>query len=141
MAVERNDIGEWLDDTAKAQRTIAVDGTGAVVGNTVSVSNFPASTEIANDVGNPVPVSLPAGTQRTHVITRVTTATTTNITAGKRAYTIQVLAASSLTSPTVDGVAVPTGTILILSAPSGDTLDASAIVTLTGDDVLITTIA
>jgi hypothetical protein len=102
----------WIDSTAQAARVtmVATDGTST---------------------GTP-------GVARTKSLTRVNTATTTSITAGKKSYTVIVVAAASAASPTLDGVALPAGVSLTFSVISNnDTLPSASLVTLAGDDVLI----
>lgn len=77
-----------------------------------------------------------ASVQRVTAISRVATATTTSISAGKKAYTVAVIAAASAASPTLAGVALPVGSYSF-EAPPGDTLEAESLVTVSGDDVII----
>lgn len=107
----------WVDDEARATRVTMVAANGS------------ASASSAATV------------QRAVTIARVATATTTSITAGKYSYTVAVVAAASAASPTLGGVAIPVGTSLTFSAPPRDTLPAASVVTVTGDDVIISTIA
>ncbi len=111
MTVHREN-SQFLDDTAQATRVIGVDATGT-------------------------PVAGAAAAQRVTGISRVATATTTAITAGKKSYTVAVVTAASAASPTIDGVAVPAGTSLTWEAPPNDTLEAASVVTVSGDDVII----
>lgn len=79
-------------------------------------------------------------TAKTKSISRVITAVTTNIAAGKNSYTVAVIAASSSSSPTLDGVALPVGAVVSFAASQNNTLPSAAIVTAVGDDVLITVV-
>lgn len=92
----------------------------------VEVTNFPA----VQDVELP---SVEAATART----RVTTATTTPIAAGAYSYSVKCDAASSASSPTLDGVRMVLGEVVVRVAPPGGTLEAASLVTATGDDVTI----
>lgn len=107
---------QWIDDAAKATRVtlVAADGTAS-----------PGSG---------------ATVQRVTAIARVNTATTTAITAGKQSYTVAVVSAASAASPTLDGVALPAGSSFTFEAPPGDTLEAASVVTVSGDDVIITSV-
>lgn len=105
---------QWLDDAAKATRVVMVDSGGGSGG------------------------ALPTPVQRTTNISRVATATTTPIAAGARSYSVTVLGVASDASPTLDGVALPYGMTVRFAAPNNDTLEAASLVTLAGDDVLIT---
>jgi hypothetical protein len=108
MAVYQNDDGEYIDNSAQAQRVTSVaPGTTGAVARTTSVQ-------------------------------RVNTATTTNVAAGAQAYTFTVVAAGSTASPTLGGVALPQGYTASFSITNpGDTLGAIALVTSAGDDVVI----
>lgn len=101
---------QYIDGTARATRVITVGSAGT------------------------------SSTQRVTAIARVATATTTAITAGKQSYTVAVVAAASTASPTLDGVALPSGSSVTFSAPTGDTLEAASLVTVLGDDVIITSV-
>lgn len=86
----------------------------------------------------PVVTTPAAGVARTKSISRVTTATTTTIPAGRQSYTVTVIAAASAASPTLDGVALPVGYTATFSVVYGrDTLPSASLVTVAGDDVLI----
>lgn len=119
MAIERNDELLYVDDVARAQRILAVDSSG-------------------NPTSGGAPVA------RTKVIARynnsgvggATTPGTRTITTGARSYTVVVLAASSATSPTFDGVALPAGMTVSYSADGANTLPAASLVTVVGDDVV-----
>lgn len=113
MAVFANDDQEYIDNAARAQRMLSVDASG-----------------------NPT-----SGSQRTTAMQRVNTATTTNIAAGLRSYSITVLAASSSSSPTIGGVAAPAGYSVNFMADGANTLTGMAVVTATGDDVMIATVS
>lgn len=103
---------QWVDDAAKATRVTVVDSSGtAGAGSSATV-------------------------QRTTAISRVNTATTTSITAGKKSYTVAVVTAASAASPTLGGVALPVGSYSF-EAPPNDTLDAKSLVTVSGDDCII----
>lgn len=104
----------YVDDGAAATRVTLVTAAGAATAAAAAVA-------------------------RTAAISRVATATTTTITAGKKAYTIAVVTAASAASPTIGGVAVPVGSYS-WEAPPGDTLSALAVVTVSGDDVIISTL-
>ncbi len=107
-----------FDHEAQASRVIIVDTDGADV---------------------PVPQ---APVQRTPAISRVNTATTTNVAAGKKSYSYAVVASASAASPTLGGVALPAGTVITWQAPDQDTLAAApALVTVSGDDVIVTVLA
>jgi len=108
MAVYQNDDGEYIDNVAQAQRVTSV---------------APGTT---------------GSTARTTSVQRVNTATTTNVAAGAQAYTFTVITASSASSPTLGGVALPQGYTASFSIVNpGDTLSAISLVTATGDDVMI----
>lgn len=107
---------QWIDDAAQATRVTLVDTSGTAYS-----------------------AGAAASVQRTTAISRVNTATTTNITAGKKAYTVAVITVASAASPTLGGVALPVGSYSF-EAPPGDTLDAKSLVTVLGDDVIITSI-
>lgn len=119
MAIGRNSDGDWLDSVATAQRVITVDASGT-------------------------PTSGGAPVTRTKVIARynnsgvggATAPGTRTITTGARSYTVVVLAASSATSPTFDGVALPAGMTVSYSADGANTLPAASLVTAAGDDVV-----
>lgn len=113
MAILENDEQEFIDLAARAQRILSVDTSG-----------------------NPM-----SGAQRTTGIQRVNTATTTNIAAGLRSYSITVVTASSAASPTIAGVAVPAGYTVNYTADGANTLSGIAVVTSTGDDVIIATVS
>jgi hypothetical protein len=70
--------------------------------------------------------------------TGVTTPGTRNIPAGRKSYTVAVIAAASTATPTFDGVALPAGTVIAFSAESGDTLPSATLISVAGDDVLYT---
>lgn len=107
---------EYVDNEAKATRVTMVAADGSASGGGA------------------------ASVQRVTAISRVATATTTSITAGKKSYTVAVVAAASAASPTLDGVALPAGSTFTFEAPQGDTLEAASVVTVSGDDVIITSI-
>ena len=65
---------------------------------------------------------------------------THTITAGKKSYSIAVIAAASEDSPTLDGVAIPANTVLEFEAPPNDTLEAASLVTVAGDEVLFVSV-
>lgn len=112
MTIIKNDEGEYLDNVAEAERVTVVGPGGAPV--------------------FPLPVS------RVTSITRVATAMSTPITAGKQSYTVTVVSAASAASPTLDGVALPAGYTATFSISNpGDTLEAATLVTVSGDDVII----
>lgn len=106
---------QWIDDGARATRVTLVASDGSV------------------------PPDAAAAVQRVTGIVRVATATTTPITAGKKAYTVAVITAASAASPTLDGVAIPVGAYNY-EAPPGDTLESASVVTVSGDDVIILSI-
>jgi hypothetical protein len=114
MAVTRNDELEYIDLTAMAQRTLAVDSGG-----------------------NPL-----SGAVRTTGISRVNTATTTNIAANLRSFSVTVVAASSGSSPTLGGVPLPAGYTANYAADGANLLNAGTtpLVTAAGDDVIIITV-
>jgi hypothetical protein len=114
MAIERNDELLYSDDVAKAQRITVVDGTGA-------------PTQAA-------PV--------THVetITRYNAAGTRIVGASARSYSVAVVAAASVASPTLGGVALPAGYVTNYEAPQADKVTGLSLVTVTGDDVIVTVI-
>ena len=107
---------QYVDDSARATRVTMVAADGSASANTG------------------------ATVQRVTAIQRVATATTTSITAGKKAYTVAVVTAASAASPTLGGVALPQGASFTFEAPPNDTLDAKSLVTVLGDDVIITSI-
>jgi hypothetical protein len=108
MAVYANNDGAYIDTTAQAQRVVSLAPGGS---------------------GSAV---------RTTSVQRVNTATTTNVAAGAQAYTFTVISAASAASPTLGGVVLPQGYSASYSITNpGDTLSAIALVTSTGDDVLI----
>lgn len=114
--ISQESNGSFFDRIASANRVVLVDATGAeYAAGAVSV-------------------------QRTPTIQRVTTATTTTVAAGAQAISVRILAATSASTPTVGGVAVPTDGVVTFTAKSGDTLGSLSVVTLTGDDVLITSV-
>jgi hypothetical protein len=85
------------------------------------------------------------GTERSKNVVRyassgtgVTAPGTRNIPAGRKSYTVAVIAAASAATPTFDGVALPAGTVLTFSAESGDTLPSATLISVAGDDVLYT---
>lgn len=92
------------------------------------------------EVEGEVTVDLPASVQRVTAIQRVITATTTSITAGKKSYSVAVVTAASGSSPTLDGVALPAGVTVSFSAPDNDTLESASLVTVLGDDVIVTSV-
>ncbi len=108
---------QWVDDVPKATRVQIVSAAGA----------------------DATPAAAAASVQRVTAVTRVATATTTSITAGKKAYTVAVVTAASPASPTLAGVALPVGSYSF-EAPTGDTLEAESLVTVTGDDCIILSI-
>lgn len=102
-----------LDPDAHAERVLPVDAAGNVT----------------------------VGAVRTPTVQRVNTATTTNVAAGALGLSVLVVAAASAASPTVGGVAIPAGVSVSFEAPTDDTLATIAIVTVSGDDVIITKVA
>lgn len=119
--------------------TVSGAAGGQVLGS-VSVSNFPASYEIANDVGNPVPVTLPAGSTKVETITRFAVAGTRTVGAASFSYSVTVISANSAASPTLGGVALPVGFTASYSPRNADSLTGLSLVTVTGDDVIVTVI-
>ena len=115
MATTRFDPFGYADTAAEAQRVMLVDGSGEAL-----------------DPG------AGGGVARASGISRVATATTTAITAGARSYSVTVIAAASAASPTLDGVAIPQGVTVRFEADGDNTLDAASLVTVSGDDCLIT---
>jgi hypothetical protein len=103
----------WLDATAQATRVTMVAADGST--------------------------TTQAGTQRTKSYQHVTTATTTTVTAGKKAYTFKINAASPTT--TLDGVVVSVGVLSWSVISNNDTLPAAVLVTVAGDDVEILTLS
>lgn len=102
------------------------------------VSTIPVSAD------NPLPVTLGGGgggggggSQQTTTRTEVSTATTTNITAGATSYSVTCKAASSESSPTLDGVALSLGETVTRVAAVGHTLEGAVVVTASGDRVVI----
>ncbi len=122
VRAERTYVVGW--DCITAAVLVSPSSSDDVLG-TVDVGNFPASY--------PQPT-----TQRTTGLVRVNTATTTAITAGSRSYSVTVVAAASSASPTLEGVAIPMGMTVRYEAPENDTLEAASVVTVSGDDVIIT---
>lgn len=112
MAVTRTDELEYSDSTAQATRCLVVDPSGT-------------------------PVVPPTPVQRATTVTRLTAGGDRNIPAGRTSYTVTVVAASSGASPTLDGVALPAGYTGTFTAPNYDTLEAAAVVTVAGDDVIV----
>jgi hypothetical protein len=90
-------------------------------------------------------VTVPTGVERSKSVVRYsstatggTTPGTRNIPAGRKSYTVAVIAAASSATPTFDGVAIPAGTVITFSAESGDTLPSATLISVAGDDVLYT---
>lgn len=104
----------------------------------VLVNEADEATAVAVTVLPPVVI---AGTQRTTDIKRyngtVDAHGTHNIVAGKRSYSIAVMAAAGAT-PTLDGKPLPVGWTGSYTAPGADTLEAAVLITAAGDDVLYT---
>lgn len=132
-----------------AAAAVGVDTVSAGTGEDVNVTNFPATQNVAGTVALDAPTlaaletiqvgSLPTA-QRTKSTVRVNTATTTNVAAGARRIAVTVVAAASAASPTVDGVAIPYGTTWYVEADGANTLPATAVVTVSGDDVIIVSV-
>jgi hypothetical protein len=112
MAIQRDDQ-EFIDRTARATRVLSVNAAGTPTGG---------------------------GEQRTTTFQRVDSADTTAIPAGTVAYSVAVITAASAASPTLDGVALPANVAINYEAPPGDTLEGASVVTVEGDDVIITTV-
>lgn len=137
MSNQRTDDSEYVDQVALATRVIAVDSAGTPIppgGGGLTDAQLRA---VPVPVSGTVTANPPATVQRVTAITRVITATTTAITAGKKSYTVTVIAAASAASPTLDGVALPAGYTASYSSPSNDTLESASVVTVLGDDVII----
>lgn len=115
MAVERNDELLYSDDVARAQRVLTVDSSGN-------------------------PTSGGAPTTHVETITRYNTAGTRTIGAAARSYSLVVIAAASAASPTLGGVALPAGYAAEFTAPQADKVTGLPLVTVTGDDVIVTVI-
>lgn len=134
MAVVRDDQ-QFIDTAQQATRVIDIGGGGGGGGLT--------DAELR---ATPVPVSgtvtatPPASVERVTAIARVATATTTAITAGKKSYSVAVVTAASVASPTLDGVALPAGVTISFTSPDNDTLEAASLVTVSGDDVIVTSV-
>lgn len=114
MAIGRNENGEYFDTTATAQRIIAVDAAGT-------------------------PTAVAAITH-VETITRYNTAGTRTVGALARSYNVAVVSAASAASPTLGGVALPAGYSVEFTAPQADKVTGLSLVTVTGDDVLVTVI-
>lgn len=81
------------------------------------------------------------GFQRNVTVTRVNTATTTTVPAGAQAVSVLIHTSGGVSSPTVQGTAVPVaGVTLNFNALDTETLQAVAVVTSSGDDVFISVI-
>lgn len=83
--------------------------------------------------------SLPTAV-RVEGITRYNSAGTRTVGAGKRSYSVLVVAAASAASPTLGGVALPAGWSGEFTAPVNDTLTGLSLVTVGVDDVIVTAI-
>lgn len=123
MAGTIHEDREYSDTGAEATRCIAVDAAG----NVIAVSPVVRTTTVTRYAN-----AGPAG---------VTPPGTLNIPAGRKSYSIAVITAASAASPTLDGVALTAGTVVTFTAPPGDTLEAAAFVTVSGDDALVTQVA
>lgn len=110
MAIERNNDLLYVDDVARAQRITLVDSSG--------------------------------GGAVTHIetITRYNSAGTRTVGASARSYSVMVVAVASVASPTLGGVALPVGYAVEFTAPQADNLTGQSLVTVTGDDVIVTVI-
>jgi hypothetical protein len=151
MPIVRDDQ-HFIDTTARATRVAVISGGsggGGLTDAELRATPVPVTTDGLTDAelrAAPVPVSgtvtatPPASVQRVTAITRVATATTTAITAGKKSYSVAVVTAASVASPTLDGVALPAGATVSFTAPDNDTLEAASVVTVSGDDVIITSV-
>lgn len=120
----KNNNDEYVDRTATATRTTLVDASGNAV---------PAPAVAVVRTTNVVRYSSPGPAG-------VTAPGTRNIPAGRKSYSVAVLTAASVNSPTLDGVALVAGTEVNLSATGSDTLEAATLITVAGDDVLFTEI-
>lgn len=80
-------------------------------------------------------ISLPSA-QRSKLTTHLTAGADRTIPAGRRSYSVGVVAASSAASPTIDGVALPVGS-WTYEADGNNTLPGAQIDTVVGDDVVI----
>jgi hypothetical protein len=118
MAIGRNESGDFFDSTLKAQRFIPVD----LSGNEYLIS------------GATAPVA------HVETITRYATAGTRTVGAGNRSYSVAVVSAASVASPTLGGVALPVGYAAEFTAPQADTVTGLSLVTVTGDDVIVTVV-
>ncbi len=77
---------------------------------------------------------------RTPGILRFSVAATTVIPAAYRSWSIFVVAAASTASPTLNGVAIPVGATIEYTAPDDETMRGATLVTVTGDDVVFTSV-
>lgn len=135
---ERTYVVGW--DCCHLAIPINMTQSSSVSSGAVTVTNFPTSTEIANDVGNAVPVTLPAGATKVETITRFAVAGTRTVGAGSFSYSVTVISAASAASPTLGGVALPVGFTASYAPRNADTLTGLSLVTVTGDDVMVTVI-
>jgi hypothetical protein len=128
-------------DTGDTDVTLNV---GDVEIGAVEIKDGTSDRRAAVDTSNRL-VTVPTGVERSKSVVRyassgtgVTTPGTRNIPAGRKSYTVAVIAAASSATPTLDGVALPAGTVLSFSAESGDTLPSASLISVAGDDVLYT---
>lgn len=134
MAVVRDDQ-QFIDTAQQATRVIDIGGGGGGGGLTDAELR---ATPVP--VAGTVTATPPASVERVTAIARVATATTTAITAGKKSYSVAVVTAASVASPTLDGVALPAGVTISFTSPDNDTLEAASLVTVSGDDVIVTSV-
>ena len=115
MTVAATQSGTWSVgvNNFPASTEISNDvGNPVPVSGSVSVSNFPASTEISNDVGNPIPVS---GSVNPDV------SGTTGTLVGNSTYTISTTNYSTLGFQAVPSGTISAGTVTIYGSVDGVT--------------------
>lgn len=112
---------------------------GTVDVEVVNAAPIPVSgtVEIVNDVGNPIPVSLPS-VVRTPLNTLLTAGADRAIPAGRRSYSVVVAAMVTLgVSVTLDGVALPALGTYTYTADENNTLAAAQVNTTGAGDIVL----
>lgn len=131
------------DRTVDLEGDISLEGSDIELG-AVEIKDGTSDRRATVDTSNRL-VTVPTGIERSKSVVRyassgtgVTAPGTRNIPAGRKSYTVAVIAAASTATPTLDGVALPAGTVMSFSAESGDTLPGATLISVAGDDVLFT---
>lgn len=120
-------------DVSNANPVPISDAGGSItVDGTVNVGNFPASIEVSNDIGNPLPVTLPSGVQASRYV-RTVGVGPVNILAGATSVSILNSGGNNITVDTGLGPEiVEPGISIGWRAREGRTLGAFTIAGSTG---------